>query len=75
MKEYNVFGHTEVTVCVKVTIPDNVEVDEQKLFENKISFNQLIKCFNFWDDLSQSERHKAVDDGYINHKYDDIGWY
>lgn len=48
---------------------------EKFLIENKVSFNQLIRCFNFWDELSQEERHRAIDDGYMNNKYEDIGWY
>ena len=36
------------------------------LIDNKVAFEQLIRCFNFWDRLSYGERTeliKAYDDG------------
>lgn len=48
---------------------------EQFLIENKVSFNQLIRSFNFWESLSFAERNKFIDDGYNKGKYDNIGWY
>lgn len=47
---------------------------EDFLIENKVSFNQMIKCFNFLGSLTQSERLKFIDT-YQQHKYDNIGWY
>lgn len=29
--------------------------------ENKVSFEQLIRSFNFWEDLSQDERNNYID--------------
>lgn len=45
MKEYNVFGHTEVTVCVKVTVPDGVGVDEQELLDKANKSFRGIKSY------------------------------
>ena len=48
---------------------------EQFLIDNKVSFNQLIKSFNFWESLSFAERNKFINDGYNKGKYNNIGWY
>ena len=36
------------------------------MINNKVSFEQIIRCFNFWDRLSYSEKNeliKAYEDG------------
>lgn len=46
------------------------------LVENKLTFDQLIKCIHFWDfNLSQEEQDNAISK-YLKGKYDNIsGWY
>lgn len=57
-----------------VSIKGKQDKVEDFLIENKVSFNQMIKCFNFLGSLTQSERLKFIDT-YQQHKYDNIGWY
>jgi hypothetical protein len=52
------------------------DIDKVKkvLQENKMSFEQMIRAYNFWSSLSSEEIDKAIKN-YENGKYSNIGMY
>ena len=54
-----------------------IKIDENVLnflIENKVSFEQLVRCYNFWDNLTISQRRKAIEN-YEDGKFMGVGWY
>lgn len=47
---------------------------EEFLIKNKISFENLIRSFNFWNELSFEEKRKYTRN-YENGKYKNIGYF
>ena len=48
---------------------------ENFLIKNKVTFVQLIRCFNFWKSLTQEERRQFIDNESERHKYNRYGHY
>lgn len=74
------FNHDDYKNIMSATSSNNSNTEESEqecinfMITNKVNFNQLIKCFNFWSDLPLYKRGKMIK-AYENGKFDRYGWY
>lgn len=53
---------------------ENIDKAKEFMEKQKVSFDQMIRCFNFWESLSLKERNQFIEN-YNNGDYSKCGWY